>query len=98
YLDYVAAKGVGPPTEPALRGHFQNVLALQAAGPSTELGPQMPFESLRDGQAFDIHYGLPADALLAADSEPIIASEKRGADGSRIAVYASGRLECIDCE
>ena len=97
YLDYVATKGASPASERELRGHFNNVPAFALASIGVAIDSQTPFESQRDGAPLEIHYGLPVSQLFAKGEPPIVAVEKLGRDGKRLAVYASGEVTCIDC-
>lgn len=95
YLDFVAARGTGPRGEDQLREHLRHSLAFVAAKETTG-GVAQVFASARDGQAFEINYGL---SLGAADGAPQpIVQESEGINGERLAAFANGKVDCIACE
>jgi hypothetical protein len=94
YLDYAAAKGAGPANREQLQTHFQNAppFVLSAEGISAK-NCDIVFTSPRDGEPFLISYGV---GFAISDDAPIIACERTGKDGKRLAAYANGKIELVD--
>lgn len=93
YLDYAAARGAGPSSRQQLQAHFQNVPGhiLSAA----EVSPKEAGAVLispRDGQPFIIRYGV---GLSIGTNVSMIACERSGRDGTRLAAYADGRIALV---
>jgi hypothetical protein len=94
YLDYAVAKGAGPANRQQLQAHFQNAppFILSAEGVSAK-NSHTVFTSLRDGEPFVISYGV---GFAFRDDVPIIACERVGKDGMRLAAYANGKIGLVD--
>jgi hypothetical protein len=94
YLDYAAAKGIGPANHEQLKAHFQNAppFLLSAEGVSAKECETI-FVSPRDGEPFRISYG---ERFAFRDDAPIIACEQVGKDGMRLTAYANGRIDLVD--
>jgi hypothetical protein len=94
YLDYAAAKGSGPANRQQLEAHFQNAPAFLLSGEDVAANDgNTAFTSPRDGEPFLISYGKQ---FAFRDNAPIIACERTGKDGTRLAAYANGRIDLID--
>jgi hypothetical protein len=93
YLDYAAAKGVGPASVETLEAH-RSALPEFVAGPSGG-GTSEWRTSLRDGQLFDIRYAL-AIRSFGGNEAALIACEREGEAGKVLAVDANARVQLID--
>jgi hypothetical protein len=98
YLDYAAAKGTGPRSSQELERHLAVVptFALQSLG-AASTPPRNLFISDRDQAPFVVRYGVSI-TQCARESAPIIAHEQIGRDGTRLAVYADGRVACLNTQ
>jgi hypothetical protein len=94
YLDYAVAKGAGPANHEQLKAHFQNAppFLLSAEGVSAKDCDSV-FISSRDNEPFVITYG---ERFAVRDDAPIIACERVGKDGMRLAAYANGKIDWVD--
>jgi hypothetical protein len=95
YLDFVAARGAGPSGEAQLRAHLQHSMAFVAAKEVTGDVAQL-FASARDGQPFQINYGLSMGGADGPASQAI-AVESEGLCGERLAAFANGKVDCVAC-
>jgi len=94
YLDFVAARGIGPSGEAQLREHLRHSIAFVASKEATGGDVAQVFASARDGQPFEINYGL---SLGGSDSSApqAIALESEGVSGERLAAFANGKVATI---
>jgi hypothetical protein len=94
YLDFAAAKGSGPANRRQLEAHFQNAppFILSAEG-LTPTDCDIVFVSPRDGEPFCISYGA---RLTFNEDAPVIACERLGKDGLRLAACANGKIVLAD--
>jgi hypothetical protein len=96
YLDYAAARGVGPANERQLRKHAQNVASFKLATTDqdrTATNDEL-FRSDRDGEPFEIRYGIAVSQKEGTDAPPI-AFERLGTNGTRFVAFANGQVVCI---
>jgi hypothetical protein len=96
YLDFIAARGSGPSGEAQLREHLRHSVAFVAAKDATG-GVAEVFASARDGQPFEINYGVSLAGGEGDAPQPIVA-ESEGVDGERLAAFANGKVDCVACE
>jgi hypothetical protein len=91
YLDFAAARGVGPASESELLAHWENLPWCQAQG----CNPEAALRSDRDGKPFVIHYGQSI-WLSRKKSAPPIAHERDGQAGTVLVGYANGIIASVD--
>jgi hypothetical protein len=93
YLDYAVAKGTGPANLKQLEAHLQNAppFDLSAKGLANDGGNL--FISSRDNEPFLISYGM---GLEFKDDARVIACERIGKDGKRLAAFANGKIDLVD--
>ncbi len=97
YLDYaVAQHGRGPADEQALKKHLriQPDFLLKTNGIDPSAIDSL-FSSERDGEPFVILYGVQI-SRISGTSAPLVAHEKTGKNGKRLAVCANGKVELAD--
>jgi hypothetical protein len=97
YLDCaVAQNGRGPANEQALRKHLriQPDFILKTNGIEPSAIDSL-FSSERDGEPFVVLYGVQI-SRISGTSAPLIAHEKTGKNGKRLAVCANGKVEVAD--
>src|SRR5262249_4610772 len=97
YLDYVVTKnGKGPGSEQDFKKHLRNlhesVLKDNGVDPKSI---DSPIISERDQEPIVILYGLTI-TKIGANSTQVIAHEKTGKRGKRLAVLASTKVEAVD--
>jgi hypothetical protein len=87
YQDYAAAKGSAPANESELKTHLdrQPAFVWQAYGVDSANQAGL-LVSDRDKQSFAIHYGAPAAAK--GGRAGVLACEREGKSGKRLAVFA----------
>jgi hypothetical protein len=97
YLDCAAAQnGRGPANEQALKKHLriQPDFVLTANGINPSAIDSL-FVSERDGEPFVVVYGVQI-SRISGTSAPLVAHEKTGKNGKRLAVCANGKVESVD--
>jgi hypothetical protein len=97
YLDYaVSQHGRGPADEQALKKHLriQPDFLLKTNGIDPSAVDSL-FSSERDGEPFVILYGVQI-SRISGTSAPLVAHEKTGKNGKRLAVCANGKVELAD--
>ena len=97
YLEYaVGQNGKGPPNEAALKKHIRSipatVLTVSGIQPSEIDGL---FNSDRDGEPLVVLYGTGI-SQISGKSAPLVAHEKTGKNGKRLAAFANGKVELAD--
>jgi hypothetical protein len=96
YLDYAVAKGTGPASEQVFKKHLQSVermvLEMNGVDPKTV---DDTFVSLRDHEPFVIIYGVGVGGM-SGNKAPLVAYEKTGVGGKRLAAFANTKLELVD--
>jgi hypothetical protein len=98
YLDLAFARsGKGPANEQELKKHLRRQERSDLA--SNGIDPQSIdstlFVSERDQEPFVILYGLTI-TRVSADSAPLVAHEKTGKNGKRLAALANGTVKLVD--
>jgi hypothetical protein len=97
YLDCaVAQNGRGPANEQALKKHLriQPDFVLKTNGVEPSAFDSL-FSSERDGEPFVVLYGVQI-SRISGTSAPLVAHEKTGKNGKRLAVCANGKVEAAD--
>lgn len=98
YLDLTFARnGKGPANEHELKRHLrkQERTDLISNGIDPQAIDSTLFVSERDQEPFVVLYGQSI-TRISADSAPLVAYEKTGKDGKRIAVLANSKLRLVD--
>jgi len=98
YLDLTFARnGKGPANEHELKRHLrkQERTDLISNGIDPQTIDSTLFVSDRDQEPFVVLYGQSI-TRITADSAPLVAYEKTGKDGKRIAVLANSKLRLVD--
>jgi hypothetical protein len=98
YLDLAFARnGPGPASEQELKKHMrrQERSDLLSNGIDPQLIDSTQFVSERDQEPFVVLYGLTI-RKVTADSAPLVAHEKTGKDGKRLAVLANNKVRLVD--
>ena len=98
YLDLTFARnGKGPANEQELKRHLrkQERTDLISNGIDPQAIDSTLFVSDRDQEPFVVLYGQSI-TRISADSAPLVAFEKTGKDGKRIAVLANSKLRLVD--
>ena len=97
YLDYAVAKnGKGPAREEDFKKHLRGqpgfVLEMNGLDPKAI---DAAFVSERDGEPFVVLYGIMI-SQISGTSAPLVAHEKTGKGGKRLAVLANAKVEHVD--
>jgi hypothetical protein len=98
YLDLTFARnGKGPANEQELKRHLrkQERSDLISNGVDPQAIDSTLFVSDRDQEPFVVLYGQSI-TRITADAAPLVAHEKTGKDGKRIAVLANSKLRLVD--
>jgi hypothetical protein len=98
YLDLAFARsGKGPANEKEFKKHLrgQPGFALEMNGVDPKSIDAELFVSERDQEPFVVLYGLTI-TRIAADAAPLVAHEKTGKNGKRLAVLANNKVELVD--
>jgi hypothetical protein len=98
YLDYAAARGVGPLNEGEFMRHLRTMPAFSMG--LDDVNAESLNELLispRDKLPFAIIYGV-AISFSKNSVQPIIAHEAVGEAGTRFVAYANGDIDCLDCD
>jgi hypothetical protein len=98
YLDLTFARnGKGPANEQELKRHLrkQERTDLISNGIDPQAIDSTLFVSERDQEPFVVLYGQSI-TRISADAAPLVAHEKTGKDGKRIAVLANSKLRLVD--
>jgi hypothetical protein len=90
YKLYVAQKRKGPPGEAALRDFIQALPAEQKSALKVESDPGVLFTSPRDGQKYEVRYGL---TLSGAGATEAVAWEQTGQGGMRYVALNVGYVQ-----
>jgi hypothetical protein len=96
YVDYAVAKGgVGPADEKTLKKHMRSMqgFQLEMSGLDPE-NIEAAFVSDRDQEPFVIFYGQTVSFGLP--NPRLLAHEKTGKNGKRLAALVDGNVELID--
>ena len=97
YLDYAVGKnGKGPADEQVFQKHLRSlpgfVLEMNKLDPNAL---DKSFMSARDDSAFVVQYGVTI-TQISGTSAPLIAHEKTGKNGKRLAVFANAKVELVN--
>jgi hypothetical protein len=98
YLDLTFARnGQGPADESELKKHMrrQERSDLVSNGIDPQAIDSTLFVSERDGEPFVVLYQQTI-TRVTADSAPLVAYEKTGKDGKRLAVLANNKVHLVD--
>jgi hypothetical protein len=96
YLDFVVAKGGNSPANEAeLKKHMRTIDAIQLnmAGFQRDKIDEA-FVGLRDNEPFVVVYGVEA-GTIGAKNGPIVAYEKTGSRGKKLAADISAQLQLL---
>jgi hypothetical protein len=99
YLDLAFARsGKGPANEQELKKHLrrQERSDLLSHGVDPQIIDSTLFVSERDQEPFVVRYGLSITEIGGGDKAPLVAHEKTGKDGKRLAALANGKVVLVD--
>jgi hypothetical protein len=96
YLDFVVAKGgTSPASEAELKKHMRALDAIQLGMYGFERDKiDEAFHGLRDNEPFVVVYGV-APGTIGAKNGPLVAYEKTGARGKKLAADISAQVHLL---